>query len=73
MSFNASTAPACSMLSSAILIAALAGSAKAAPVVHNLGVMPGGGFSTRGVVSADGTTVTVDYDLSHDALTFEAE
>ncbi len=46
------------MLTSATLLASLAGAAGAVPIVHNLGVMPGGQFSTRAVVAADGTTCT---------------
>ena len=47
-----------SVLPAAMLLAAVAGSAIAVPIVHNLGVMPGGQFSTRAVVAADGTTCT---------------
>ena len=42
----------------ALILCGVAGTALAAPVVYNLGVMPGGTYSAQGVVSGDGNTVT---------------
>jgi len=42
----------------ALILCGVAGTALAAPVVYNLGVMPGGTYSGGGIVSADGNTVT---------------
>jgi probable HAF family extracellular repeat protein len=41
------------------------GTAMAVPQLHNLGLLPGGAYSTRGVVAGNGTTVTAFGDTSN--------
>jgi probable HAF family extracellular repeat protein len=41
------------------------GTAMAVPQVYNLGLLPGGTYSTRGVVAGNGTTVTAFGDMSN--------
>lgn len=46
------------------VLGGLAGTVLAVPQVYNLGLLPGGTYSTRGVVAGDGTTVTAFGDRS---------
>ena len=64
-----------STFSASLLLAAIAGVASAVPVVYDVGLMPGGTYSTRGVVSSDGNTVTAFgdttvFNVSGDIRTF---
>ena len=63
------------LLSTSMVLAALAGSASAVPVVYNVGVMPGGTYSYKAVVSSDGNTVsafgnTTLFNVTGDNRTF---